>query len=80
MSVQNPVALDDGSKSDKGPIIQILIGVIGILLIVFSLLLFWTAYNSFVEKKAMQANSIERILAREDNMRRLVDGVESVQS
>ena len=32
----------------------ILIGIIGCLLIVFSLLLFWTAYNSYKEKIALQ--------------------------
>ena len=32
----------------------ILIGIIGCLLIVFSLLLFWTAYNSHKEKIALQ--------------------------
>ena len=32
----------------------ILVGIIGCLLIVFSLLLFWTAYNSYKERMALQ--------------------------
>ena len=40
--------------SSDSPMMLILIGIIGCLLIIFSLLLFWTAYNSYKERITLQ--------------------------
>lgn len=47
---------------------RILIGIIGSLLIIFSALLLWTAYNSHKERVSLQNMMIAR---REESLRNL---------
>ena len=53
---------EDGSQVS---VIHILVGVIGLLLIVFSSLLIWTSYTAYIERKNTQADRIGLILRRE---------------
>ena len=60
--LKTPIQLNIMTKEvDAAPTVNILICIIGVLLIIFSILLMWTSYGSYLERKKIYQAHVHRI-------------------